>query len=104
MISPDVLDRLLEVLRKRLIKEVSGALCPKCGNEIYYGFLEKWASGHVPYYEIEDTIVIGYRCPRSEHPIVVLKIPLGSPAKESKGERGGTTRLEELLREFTQKT
>jgi len=104
MISPDVLDRLLEVLRKRLIKEVSNAPCPKCGNKIYYGFYERWDNGHVPYYEIGDTIVVGYRCPRSEHPIVVFKIPLGSPAKGSKGERGGTIRLEELLREFTQKT
>jgi len=94
MISPDALDRLLEVLRKRLIEEVSNAPCPKCDNEIYYGFLKKWANGHVPYYEIGDTVEVGYKCPESEDPIVVFKVSLGSLVKGFKGERGGTRYLE----------
>jgi len=122
VISPDALDRLLELLRSRLLEEVSNASCPKCGRIVYekvsiwwsiisLGIMETgWKNGHVPYYDIiGDVIVAGYRCPESRDPIVVFKIPLGGSVKESKGERskgerGGTIRLEELLRELTQKT
>ena len=91
MISPDALDRLLEVLRKRLINEVSLVSCPKCHSYIYTG---SWYGGHVPYYDIGDTIVVGYRCPKSEDPVVVFKVPLESLIKWFKGERGGTRYLE----------
>jgi len=93
MISPDALDKLLEVLRKRLINEIAGASCPKCGNKIAWGTGE-WAYSHLPYYEIGDTTMVGYRCPKSEDPIVVFKVSLGSLIKELKGERGGTRYLE----------
>jgi len=91
MISPDALDRLLEVLRKRLINEVSDAYCPKCGEMVYWG---EWDNGHVPYYSIEDTVEVGYHCPESEDPIVIFKVSLGSLIKEHKGKRGDTRYLE----------
>jgi len=88
---PVVLDRLLEVLRKRLINEVLEASCPKCGRRVYYRgmFAEGWEHGHTPYYTIEDTVEVGYRCPTSEYPIVIFKVSLGSLIKELKGEIEG---------------
>jgi len=86
---PVVLDRLLEVLRKRLINEVLGASCPKCGASVYWGgIFEGWANRHTPYYTIEDTVEVGYRCPTSEYPIVIFKVSLSSLIKELKGEIG----------------
>jgi len=94
MISPDALDKLLKVLRERLINEVTNASCPKCGKSIYSRFYKNWDSGHVPYYEIGDTVMVGYRCPKSGDPIVVFKIPLSNLIMGFKGERGSTWYLE----------
>jgi len=95
MISPDVLDRLLEVLRERLINEVSEARCLKCGKVVYWRpNLWQWDNGHAPYYTIEDTVEVGYSCPKSKDPIVIFRVSLSSLIKELKGERGGTRYLE----------
>jgi len=90
-----IINEVLEVLRRRLIDEIKGAQCPKCGSTIYWGGSNEWAYGHLPYYGIEGgKIEIGYRCPKSENPVVIYRISLDAFIEALEGGEEGTKYLE----------
>ncbi len=86
--SIEELKNLLNYLRKELINEVSGCYCPACGETIYYSSHRRWGYGHVPYYSIEGGRVrVGYRCRKSNDPIIIYDISLKEFTEGFKGER-----------------
>jgi len=90
-----ILNEVLEVLRRRLIDEIKDAACPKCGMTIYWGGAAQWANSHLPYYGIEGgKIEVGYRCPKSEDPVVIYRIPLDAILEALEGGEEGTKYLE----------
>lgn len=86
--SIEELKNLLNYLREELINEVSDSYCPACGAAIYDSYLRKWRYGHVPYYSIEGGRVrVGYRCGKSNDPIIIYDISLKEFTEEFKGEK-----------------
>jgi len=75
---PKILDELLEVLRNKLIIELSDAECVICENKIYSSSYDKWEWYHIPYYSIQSGVAkVGYRCPsKPNEPIIVYEISL----------------------------
>ena len=77
-----LINELLDGLKSRLINELAYARCPVCGNMVYHpgdGIIIEtgWKNGHMPYYNLEGgRIRAGYRCPKSEKPIIVYDISL----------------------------
>jgi len=90
-----IVDEVLRALRGRLIDEIKGAYCPKCGSLIYSSLSNTWAGNHVPYYSIEGgRIEVGYRCPKSDNPVVIYRISLDAFIKALEGGEEGTKYLE----------
>jgi len=75
------IEEVLSNISSMLKKELTYVSCTYCGKDIYsksYG----WKNQHIPYIEVsQDKILAGYRCPKSEKPIIIFNISLSK--KES---------------------
>jgi len=89
-----IINEVLNALRKQLTDEVTNAKCPICNEEIFSSVIG-WKNGHVPHYSIEGgKIEVGYRCPKSENPVVIYRISLDVFIKALEGGEEGTKYLE----------
>ncbi len=86
--SIEELKNLLNYLREELTSDIRYSHCPACGKTIYDSYYKEWKNGHVPYYSIEGGRVrVGYRCGKSNDPIIIYDISLKEFTEEFKGEK-----------------